>query len=299
MARHSWLILLIGACLVLDSVQALSAPEPKCPGGSNPDPNWVFCEGFDNPPSGGWGHSDYYAPTYRWIQCDNNAFGFQSPCAGWTGYPWGFDGVFGYDGNGGRKQFSTTGLTDFYVRWYDYISNPFVPGKVGNKSVLINEDANTYQLDPYILVSKWGTMKPSMEVYNDGITGDRPQNLGNDITLTPGRWYLFEWHIKLNTPGVQNGISELWINDASAGPITAQTKRMHYTNVRYLLSGQNLKAKWIWLSGYSQTYPDSPPPKTQHKKWSQIVISKARIGPMGGQGKDTVPPNPPINLFAR
>lgn len=36
------------------SPSSLTALEPKCPGGSSPDPNWLFCEDFENWNNHGW-----------------------------------------------------------------------------------------------------------------------------------------------------------------------------------------------------------------------------------------------------
>jgi hypothetical protein len=66
---------------------------------------------------------------------------------------------------------------------------------------------------------------------------NRFQNQGKNISLVPGKWYLFEWYVKLNTPGVADGVTRLWVDDATA-PVGAQTLRMEYTDMRWLRTGE-------------------------------------------------------------
>jgi hypothetical protein len=62
---------------------------------------------------------------------------------------------------------------------------------------------------------------------------NRFQNLTRNTMLEPGKWYLFEWYIRLNTPGASDGVTRLWIDDASR-PIPVQTLRMDYVDMRWL-----------------------------------------------------------------
>ena len=39
------------------------------------------------------------------------------------------------------------------------------------------------------------------------------QNQGNDLFIENDKWYYIEVHIKLNDPGINNAIYELWMDD--------------------------------------------------------------------------------------
>jgi hypothetical protein len=117
---------------------------------------------------------------------------------------------------------------------------------------------------------------------------NRFQNQGRNITLQPGKWYLFEWYIKLNQPGMSNGETRLWIDEAER-PEPAQTLRMEYTDMRWLRSGDAGKQFGVVrLTVYHQRCDIEPsicPPYgpyvlDQSQRWDQLVVSKSRIGPL-------------------
>jgi hypothetical protein len=71
----------------------------------------------------------------------------------------------------------------------------------------------------------------SCNVLNEGFL---EQNQKNDLFMTPGsNWYYLEFHIKLNTYNVRDGIFRMWINNCGpTGACTgAPTLRSSYTNV--------------------------------------------------------------------
>lgn len=117
---------------------------------------------------------------------------------------------------------------------------------------------------------------------------NRFQNQGNDITLETGRWYLFEWYLKMNTPGVSDGVTKLWVDDASR-PISRQTLRLQHDDVRWLRSSDAGKQfGFLRLTVYHQRcdiYPDTCPPSgpailNQSQRWDHIVVSRSPIGPI-------------------
>ena len=106
--------------------------------------------------------------------------------------------------------------------------------------------------------------------------------------LQPGRWYLFEWYVKLNTPGLSDGVAKLWIDDASQ-PISSQTLRMEYEDMRWLRGDQQGKQFGVVrLTLYDQRCdigrnacpPNGPYVLDQWQEWDNIVVSKRPIGPM-------------------
>jgi hypothetical protein len=117
---------------------------------------------------------------------------------------------------------------------------------------------------------------------------NRFQNQNNNITLQPGRWYLFEWYVKLNRPGVSDGVTRLWIDDASQ-PIARQTLRLEYDDMRWRQSHDAGKRfGFVRLTAYHQRCdldPNTCPPNgpailDQSQRWDHLVVSRRPIGPL-------------------
>ena len=234
--------------------------------------------------------------------CTDGRFGFRDRCAAWSNWL-SFDREWGFYGYDARRTFQPAPA--FYVRWYQYISDPFVWGTLEDKSVMLHDvdetivayvgtDRNQLPVEP-----NSGPGKPFVANYQDvdvQETGwqytrvNRFQNLGRTITLQPGKWYLFEWYVKLNTPGRPDGETRLWIDDASV-PISSQTLRIEYTDMRWLKkSDGGKKFGLLRLTVYHQRCdigvntcpPNGPAIIQQSQRWDQIVISKSRVGPLAG-----------------
>jgi hypothetical protein len=283
---------------------APASAEPSCPAGARPDPNVILCDDFeDGDFQQRWdigGHQGIWRPD-DFVICTGDHAGFNDRCAAWSNRlvfdrQWGF---YGYDA---RRAFPPP--PEFYVRWYQYISPSFVWGTLEDKSVMLHDRANT--ITAYVATSRTqlptvqdsGPGKPFVANYQDTDLPEtsgqftkvnRFQNQGKNITLLPGRWYLFEWYVKLNTPGTANGITRLWVDDASA-PIEKQTLRLQYNDMRWLRSNDVAKQfEVVRLTVYHQRCDGSPntcPPfgpsiLDQYQRWDHIVISRTPIGPLG------------------
>ena len=276
-------------------------PEAFCPGGAHPNPDVVLCEGFEDEGfQQRWdigGHQGVW-PVSQFVQCTEDRFGFHDRCAAWSNrlvfdQEWGF---YGYDG---RRPFPPQ--SEFYVRWYQYISNPFVWGTLEDKSVLLHDQDNI--ITAYVgtnrnhlpVVRDSGPGMPYIANYQDVDTPEtggrytlvnRFQNQQRNITLQPGKWYLFEWYVRLNTPGISDGVTKLWIDDAT-DPITAQTLRMEYRDMRWLkYEHAHRQFGVVRLTVYDQRCdigrntcpPNGPDILDQSQRWDQIVVSKRPIG---------------------
>src|SRR6476646_5161955 len=222
--------------------------ESFCPGGIHSSPDVILCEGFED---GGvrrrWdiGGHHFTWPVSDFRLCTDGHFGFRDRCAAWSNWL-SFDREWGFYGYDARRTFRPAPA--FYVRWYQYISDPFRWGTLEDKSVMLHDVGET-------IVAYVGTARNQLPVEPDSGPGkpfvanyqdvdvretrwqytrvNRFQNLGRNITLQPGKWYLFEWYLKLNTPGKPDGETRLWIDDASA-PISSQTLRLEYGDMRWL-----------------------------------------------------------------
>lgn len=245
------------------------------------------------------GHQGFW-PISQFVQCANESFGFKDHCAAWSNNlvfdrEWGF---YGYDA---RRPFAV--VPEFYVRWYQFISNPYTWGTLEDKSVMLHDPGNK-------LVAYVGTNRNHLPVERNSGPGmpfvanyqdfdwpetankytnvNRFQNQRRNITLDPGKWYLFEWYVKLNTPGVADGVTRLWIDDASQ-PITAQTLRMQYSDMRWLKNTDAGKGFGVLrLTVYDQRcngVPNTCPPRGpvilhQSHRWDRIVVSRTPVGPL-------------------
>ena len=266
----------------------------------NASPNVILCEDFeDGAFQTRWniGSRGGKWPPAEFVRC--GGFGFRDGCAAWSN-TLAFDGEWGFWGYDGRRMFVPQ--SEFYVRWYQYVSDPYVWGTLEDKAVLLHDPAET-------ILAYVGTSRnqlpvepnsgPGMPFIDNSQDVDWPetggrfthinrfQNQGRNITLEPGKWYLFEWYIKLNTPGVANGLTKLWVDDATR-PITTQTLRMDYKDMRWLRSGEaGTEFGLLRLTTYHQRCDGTPntcPPRgpeilTQHQRWDDIVVSKTPVGP--------------------
>jgi len=303
--RARLLLLLASVCGGCMAPGEAPPGESFCPGGIHPSPDVILCEGFEDAAvQRRWdigGHHGTW-PASDFALCTDDHFGFRDRCAAWSNWL-SFDREWGFYGYDARRMFHPAPA--FYVRWYQYISDPFVWGTLEDKSVMLHDVAKT--IVAYVGTARnqlpvepdSGPGKPFVANYQDvdvRETGwrytrvNRFQNLGRTITLQPGRWYLFEWYVKLNTPGEPDGETRLWIDDASA-PISSQTLRMEYTDMRWLKRSDAGKTFGLLrLTVYHQRCdigantcpPNGPSIIQQSQRWDQIVISKARIGPLAG-----------------
>jgi hypothetical protein len=267
----------------------------------HPDPDIVMCEDFeDDAVTARWeiGSNRRILPTRDFVQCQDG-LELQNRCSAWSNRLF-FDGYWGFWGYDAWRVFLPQ--TDFYLRWYQYVSDPYSWGTLEDKSVMLHDPANT--ITAYVATNREelpdvpnsGPGMPFVANYQDLDWPDtngqytavnRFQNQGRNITLIPGRWYVFEWYIKLNIPGMSNGIARLWIDDASVA-IDEQTLRLEYTDMRWLRKEDaGRRFGLLRLTVYHQRCDGSPntcPPNgpevlNQWHRWDQIVISTSPVGP--------------------
>ena len=265
----SFAVWLLAPSLVYDesSNRITHAMETGCPGDAPANPDVLLCEDFGE--SAALTSWDVGSPgrhpwqNARFVLC-GEGFGFQDRCAAWSNQLV-FDGSWGFRGYDARRPFPPQ--SEFYVRWYQYMSDPYTWGTLEEKSLMLHDQFDT--ITAYVgssrnhlpVVPNSGPGMPFLANYQEpdwSETGgqytriNRFQNQGHDIVLQAGKWYLFEWYIRLNTPGVSDGVTKLWIDDASQ-PITSQTLRMHYTDMRWLRSSDAGKQfKVLRLTNYHQ-----------------------------------------------
>ena len=249
------LVAIVTGLSLADRLAVVRAVEAGCPGDTEPDPAVIMCDDFeDGKALSHWSigsiRNTWASPEF--ILCGNGS-GFKDRCAAWSNHLL-FDGSWGYWGYDARRSFPAH--NEFYVRWYQYISDPYTWGTLEDKSVMLHDPTNS--ITAYVATSRnhqpvvpnSGPGMPFVANYQDVDWAEaggqytnvnRFQNQGNDITLQPGRWYLFEWYVRLNTPGVADGVTKLWIDDATA-PTVQQTLRLHHTDMSEPCASARAKA---------------------------------------------------------
>lgn len=244
------------------------------------------------------GHQGLW-PIGDFVRCGGN-FGFRDRCAAWSN-KLSFDREWGFYGYDAKARFESA--PEFYVRWYQFVSDPYEWGSLEDKSVMLHDAG--YQLTAYVATSRnhrpvekdSGPGMPFVANYqdvdvketsNEYTKVNRFQNQKRNLTLAPGRWYYFEWYVKLNTPGESNGVTRLWIDDATK-PIATPTLRMEYDDMRWLRkqdAGRPFRV--VRLTVYHQRCDGTPntcPPNgpwilNQSQRWDRLVVSRTPVGPV-------------------
>lgn len=280
--------------------------EPRCAAAGWPQADLILCDDFDD----GrflqhWDIGSNFGtlPRSDFVLCDRG-FGFHSRCAAWSNRLV-FDTYWGFWGYDAWRRFPPQ--NEFYVRWYQYISNPYVWGTLEDKALLLHDPVGPN--DAVTITAYVGTNRNALPTVPDSGPGmpfvanyqdrdwpetewqftnvNRFQNQGHNITLEPGRWYLFEWYLKMNTPGLSNGVTKLWIDDASR-PISRQTLRLWYDDMRWLrTTDAGKRFGFVRLTAYNQRCdiaPQTCPPTGpailyQSQRWDHVVVSRRPIGP--------------------
>jgi hypothetical protein len=287
----------ITICFLLAS--SAIAVEPFCPGGSQSDPNVIWCDDFD----------DSVSPARKyWIY--NNGGGAGS-----------FNLVNGVGLNGsagmqvvwqpgqveagnikmlfGRNPFASGIYTDvdfkeIYWRLFvkmkqGWTGNPY---KFSRATIMANSNwaqamvahlwdgsLNTLGTDPVSGIDANGNLATT--VYNDF---DNFRWLGHKAGVTPifssaasGQWYCVEAHVKLNTPGFSDGVFEFWVGgnqEASSNSLNWVGTWQHY----------GINAIFV------ENYWDGGAPGERTRYFDNFVISKKRIGCNPAGSVDLTPP---------
>jgi len=154
----------------------------------------------------------------------------------------------------------------------------------------------------HYLKTDGSALAPSMSFYTAYIWGGRDlmfvtQNtadMGASLTsndysngakpMADGRWYCVEYHYKMNTPGVANGVQEMWIDGF-------QTLGNYNRNFRDLA---HATTAFTIIEIYRQAAND------QYRYEDDFVLATTRVGCSGPpQPGDTTPPTTPAGFVVR
>src|SRR5262245_57317254 len=117
------------------------AGESSCETGRSRSADVLLCEDFNGLVQAKWdigSRGASWRPS-RFAVC-RAGFGFGDRCAAWSNYLL-FDHEWGFYGYDARRIFPAR--SELYIRWYQYVSNPFVWGTLEDKSVMLHDRAET------------------------------------------------------------------------------------------------------------------------------------------------------------
>jgi hypothetical protein len=291
-----------GGSLADTSVVTLTvAPPPSMffnssePGGDGSNPNYLLADDFDdgdwyskdcdqaNASGGllqtdGWCGNIYENPSTPAgaAVCGGVGFG-GSNCAASSGY---MNGTAG-GRNMAEHGFSGGNLNEAYFRLYfqpqaDYLGGhekmfDFTRGGETGQMVALCYNyfgGETIRCIPYLHQDDGIASQPG--------NGWMGSNMGSTVSLIPTHWYFIEMHVRLNTPGVYDGVFEMWLNDCGVNGTSctgAPTLRSRYTNVLYRSAAEsNITLGGIWIENWAN------PGSTGNLFYDNVVVSKAGIG---------------------
>jgi len=176
----------------------------------------------------------------------------------------------------------STDYEDIYVQYYFKYSPAYQFHGVDNKQTyywLGSSSSNWY-------LSVRGSQKISLvtQTYN---TARYNSNTGYDPIINPGTWYKITARFKMNSPGVLNGICQVWIND---------TLVMNHTNIGYrssTQSGMGMKQATITpvFGGSSGIFKT----QTDYQWYDRFIITtdQSELSVQSGGSVIAPEPNPP------
>jgi hypothetical protein len=116
----------------------------------------------------------------------------------------------------------------------------------------------------------------------NGISGSKYPNMASQ-PLADGQWYCIEYHWKMNTPNVQDGVLEIWVNG---------TQSLNYTNVAFRDSA-HANAAFTKIEVIKQSA------NNQYRYEDNFVVATTRVGCSGSPSANTTPPPAPTGLSVR
>ncbi|WP_153886236.1 polysaccharide lyase [Aliiglaciecola lipolytica] len=119
---------------------------------------------------------------------------------------------------------------------------------------------------------EWGGQLPIGSYLYEANTGSKYGKSipwGHEMsTMQPGRWYAIEQQIKLNTPGLKDGVFKVWID----GVLIYERNNMYFRDT------PQMKIEKVWLNYY---FGGVAKPKNNFNMYlDNIVIASSYIGPI-------------------
>lgn len=156
-----------------------------------------------------------------------------------------------------------------FVRWGVKRSANFEDSGVSTKSVFLNSAS------PYQVGCLWHQAAPEgqYQFVNNGGTDEVLVQTINPLTFTNDVWYTTEIEIKANTPGLNDGIVRMWIDDALKLDKTDANLRTSTTEVF-----TSLEISAFWNDDGGPSHP------LMFVDYDRIAVDTQRIFAPGGGG---------------
>jgi hypothetical protein len=256
------------------------AIEPICPGGSNPESNVLFCDGFETRNLSNW---DFIWQESKITVNSNPTYVHSGTYSLQIHYQIAAGGNAHKDDNefvSKKRDFSSflnPGLTNFFVRGYVYHGTPLSGSEnIQRKLYYFMDPQGPGGVPPYY----WSVVLTSFN-YQLALNAGCPSGSvsWNLFTLKPNTWYCVEVEVKANTLGQSDGYVNVWVDGVQVLNRANQNLRCSYdTGIVTIQVGDQ-------VDRLNSEQVD------EYRYWDDIVISKSYIGPIGSP-----PPKPPSNL---
>lgn len=292
-----------GGALKDTSAITISPPAPNAmyfnssePGGDGSNPNYLLADDFEDgdwytkdcdeaESSGGLLQTDGWCGTI-WANPITPAGAISPPGKGFHGSTYAANGGFHSGGEGARNMathaFVAPGQDEAYFRVYFQPQSDYDGGHEKMFDFVIEPGASAIvSLCNNYFGSETIRCIPYLH-QDDGVQGQvngwMGSNVAPAVTIIPGHWYYFEYHIRLNTPGQYDGLSEFWMDDLGpnglGGPATP-TLRSRYTNVKYRDAGAEatyVTINGIWIENWAN------PGSVGTMYYDNVIASRTFIG---------------------
>ncbi|MCI0527740.1 MAG: hypothetical protein L0Y56_09895 [Nitrospira sp.] len=272
--------------------------EPSCPAGSNPNPNVIWCDDFD----------DGIPVAQKYFEYNSNGGDFVPVAGQGLGGSYGMQVIWQVgevDAGNFKRTFgrspvnsqSHSGIDFREIYWRQYLKMQQGwtgnPGKLSRATILATSNwaqamiahlwggsSDYLSIDPASGIDGSGNLVTT--TYNDFANlrwlGARRGTTSIFSQAASGKWYCIEAHVKLNTPGLSDGIFEFWID----GNLEANRTDLNWVN-----TWQNYGINAVFF----ENYWNAGAPSVMVRYFDNIVISTQRIGCL-----DATSPNPPTGL---
>ena len=206
-----------------------------------------------------------------------------------------YQGVHVNDNSNSRLIKSFAAAPEIYARYY-YRTEPIPPATqsgytaITAKQHYLKVDGTSPDGYPNFVINHfWGSRELAFSVQEAfdcppvylGGPGC-PNDYGNmaSVPLQDNRWYCIEYHIKMNTPNVANGVHEIWVDGVQTFGLTNRIFR----------DTVHANAAFTELTVYRQGSDD------MYRYEDDFVLATTRVGCSGNPSADSTPPRAPIGL---
>ncbi|MBE0673005.1 MAG: hypothetical protein IH588_20695 [Anaerolineales bacterium] len=176
--------------------------------------------------------------------------------------------------------------TEYWVQYYFKYSSNYYYHSVDNKQTYYF--IGTGNSNFYLTVN--GSRRVNM-VTQTYVTDRHVSNTGYDPAVEPGRWYKMTAHFVMNSPGVSNGIAQVWLDDKLI---------INKNTVGFLSSSQaGQGVREMQISPVFGGMATMTKPAEDYQWYDHTIISTERQGsfpvlPIPVSSNKTGIPNPPM-----